>query len=169
MQKRCRVKPGLMHVCTKNSREQWELLFLQLLVVVYWFELHFWESFPACYRGAAWLSISAICVLWCRTFSCPLAGCIWAMFYWNSSFSWVFSADDWLGAAAAPWLLLPWPVEYPGLHCGQWGLGGLCLLVSSFSFSPQIQGRRERGQSPAQGHWMCSAPILSEVFSSCPL
>lgn len=85
---------------------------------------------------------------------------------------WVFSADDWLGAAAPPWLLLPWPVEHPGLHCGQWGPGGFCLLVSSFSSKfPNSRNKWQRGQEAGTGTvavwclWLhfsvkCSVPAL---------
>ena len=44
--------------------------------------------------------------------------------------------DDRLGTAAAPWRLLPGSVEHPGLHCGQWGPGGLCLHVSLLLRTP---------------------------------
>lgn len=49
--------------------------------------------------------------------------------------------DDRLRAAAASWGLLPGPVEYSGLHCGQWGPGGVCLLVSTHMCSGCDQGQ----------------------------
>ena len=44
--------------------------------------------------------------------------------------------DDRFGTAAAPRCLLPGSVEHSGLHCGQWGPGGLCLHVSLLLRTP---------------------------------
>lgn len=97
------------------------------------------------------------CVLWAGS-----ASVSWDRRYCTMCFS---LADDRLGAAAPPWSLLPGPVEHSGLHCGQWGPGGLCLLVSNHACSRSggcrprtVVGLGEKeGQTPV-GHSGSSVP-----------